>query len=293
MESEEQRVADMKTDDEHWDLIIESKKKLLDLNLKELFHYRDLVGLLVRRDLAGVYKQTILGWSWFIIQPLFNTFMYMFVFGGIAKIGTDDIPKPLFYFCGTTLWTYFAQSLTKSSETFVANAGLFGKIYFPRFTLPIAYTFTNALSMAVQFIALVAFLAYYLATGYSIHPSLWLIALPLLIVQLGMLGTGIGIMVSALTTKYRDLKQLLGFGMSLWMYATPIVYPMSQVPQKWRWIFVVNPVSAVVETFRYALLGKGTLDINAWVISIAVTVLFFCIGIVVFNYSERTFIDVI
>jgi lipopolysaccharide transport system permease protein len=286
-------VTGKSNDNEGWDLVIEAKTRLLNLNLKEILHYRDLIGLLVRRDLASVYKQTILGWAWFIIQPLFSTFMYMFVFGGIAKIGTDDIPQPLFYFCGTTLWSYFSSSLLKSSETFAANAGLFGKIYFPRFTVPISYTLTNALSMGVQFIALLVILAYYLATGFPIHPSLWLLALPLLIVQLGMLGTGMGITVSALTTKYRDLKQLLGFGMTLWMYATPVVYPMSQVPEKWRWIFVANPVSPIIETFRYSLLGKGTLDIGAWAISLVVTAAFFCVGIVIFNYSERTFIDVV
>lgn len=286
-------MADMKTSEESWDLVIEAKKKIFDLNLKELFNYRDLVGLLVRRDLASVYKQTILGWAWFIIQPLFTTFMYMFVFGGIAKIGTDDIPQPIFYFCGTALWSYFSQSLTKSADTFVANAGLFGKIYFPRFTVPIAYTLTNALSMAVQFGALLVLYVYYLATGDVFQPSLWLFVIPLLIIQLGMLGTGIGITVSSLTTKYRDLKQLLGFGMTLWMYATPIVYPLSKVPEKWRWVFAINPVSPVIETFRYALLGKGTLDIGAWSVSLVVTVLFFVFGVVVFNHSERTFIDVV
>jgi lipopolysaccharide transport system permease protein len=286
-------MNDTKTNDERWDLVIESKTKLFGLNLKELFHYRDLVGLLVRRDLASVYKQTVLGWLWFIIQPLFTTFMYMFVFGGIAKIGTDDIPQPLFYFCGTALWSYFSQSLMKSADTFAANAGLFGKIYFPRFTVPIAYTLTNALSMAVQFIALLVFYVYYLATGYAFHPSLWLLAIPLLIIQLGMLGTGIGITVTSVTTKYRDLKQLLGFGMTLWMYATPIVYPLSQVPARWHWVFSINPVSPVIETFRYALLGKGTLDIGAWCVSVGVTFAFFFFGILVFNYSERTFIDVV
>ena len=288
-------MADSATtsEEERWDLVIRSKTRLFDLNLKEILHYRDLIGLLVRRDLASVYKQTVLGWAWFIIQPLVSTFMYMFVFGGIAKIGTDGIPQPLFYFCGTTLWGYFAASLTKSSDTFVSNAGLFGKIYFPRFTVPIAYSITNALSMGVQFIALLVFIAYYVLTGYTIHASLWLLMLPLLIVQLGMLGTGIGITISALTTKYRDLKQLLGFGMTLWMYVTPVVYPLSQVPSKWRWVFTINPVSSVVETFRYSLVGKGTLDLRAWAISLAVTVIFFCVGIIVFNYSERTFIDVV
>ena len=286
-------MGDMKTQAEHWDLVIDSRKRIFKFDLKELFHYRDLVGLLVRRDLASVYKQTVLGWLWFIIQPLFSTIMYMFVFGGIAKIGTDDIPQPLFYFCGTALWSYFSQSLLKSADTFVANAAIFGKIYFPRFTVPIAYTLTNALSMGVQFGALLILYAYYLATGYVFHPTLWLLVIPVLIVQLGMLGAGIGITVSSLTTKYRDLKQLLGFGMTLWMYVTPIVYPLSKVPEKWRWVFVINPASPVIETFRYALLGKGTLDVQAWGVSLLVTIGFFLVGIVIFKYSERTFIDVV
>jgi len=276
-----------------WDLVLKPKGSLVDFNIKELIHYRDLIGLLVKRDLASMYKQTVLGWAWLIIQPLITTFMYMFVFGGIAKIGTDGIPQPIFYFCGTTLWTYFSQSLIKSSDTFVANSGLFGKIYFPRFTMPIAYAVTNAVSMGVQLIALVIFYFYYVATGYSFQTSPLLLLLPLLIVQLGMLGTGIGITVSSLTTKYRDLKQLLGFGITLWMYATPILYPLSQVPAKWRWVFIVNPVSSVIETFRFSLLGKGTFDPLAWGISLVVTAAFFICGIMVFNYSERTFIDVV
>jgi lipopolysaccharide transport system permease protein len=282
-----------KIDEEGWDLVLKPKGNLFNLNIRELIHYRDLVGLLVKRDLASSYKQTVLGWAWLIIQPLITTFTYMFVFGGIAKIGTDGIPPPIFYFCGTTLWTYFSQSLIKSSDTFVANSGLFGKIYFPRFTMPIAYAVTNAVSMGVQFLALVAFYFYYLASGYSFQTSPLLLLLPILIVQLGMLGTGIGITVSSLTTKYRDLKQLIGFGMTLWMYATPIVYPLSQVPAKWRWVFVVNPVSPVIETFRYALLGKGTFDPAAWGVSLVVTMFFFAFGLMVFNYSERTFIDVV
>jgi lipopolysaccharide transport system permease protein len=282
-----------KQDEEGWDLILKPRGSLVKLNIKEIIHYRDLIGLLVKRDLASMYKQTVLGWAWLIIQPLITTFMYMFVFGGIAKMGTDGIPQPIFYFCGTTLWGYFSLSLMKSSDTFVANAGLFGKIYFPRFTMPISYALTNAVSMGVQFIALIVFYIYYIAIGYSFHTSPLLLLLPLLIIQLGMLGTGIGITVSSLTTKYRDLKQLLGFGMTLWMYATPIVYPLSQVPEKWRWVFVLNPVSPVIETFRYSLLGKGTFDPITWGVSLVVTLAFFVFGIMVFNYSERTFIDVV
>ncbi len=287
-------AGNMKDEDmEDWSLVIRPKTGLLQLNLRELFHYRDLVGLLVKRDLANVYKQTVLGWLWFIIQPLFTTAMYMIVFGGIAKIGTDDIPQPLFYFSGTILWTFFSMNLTKSSETFAANAGLFGKIYFPRFTMPIAYTVTNAVSMGVQFIFLLVFYAYYLLTGYAFAPSLWLFAVPLLIIQLGMLGTGVGLIISALTTKYRDLKQLVAFGMTLWMYATPIVYPLSKVPTGWRWAYTINPVAPVIESFRFALLGKGSLDLGAMAMSIGVTFLLFLLGIVIFNHNERTFIDVV
>ncbi len=279
--------------EERWDLVIRPKVGLFSLNLRELVQYRDLVGLMVQRDLASTYKQTVLGWLWFIIQPLATTLIYMFVFGGIAKIGTDEIPQPLFYFCGTMLWTFFSQNLLKCADTFVANAGLFGKIYFPRFTMPIAYLLTSALSLGVQFLAFLAFYAYYLLTGYSYQPTLWLLAVPFLVLQLGMLGAGIGIAVSALTTKYRDLKQLLGFGVSLWLYATPIVYPMSKIPQKWQWVSLVNPVSPVIETFRYAMLGRGTLNLTGLVWSVVATVMFLFLGIIVFNYSERTFVDVV
>jgi lipopolysaccharide transport system permease protein len=280
-------------DEGNWDLILKPKTHLLDLNVRELVRYRDLVGLLVKRDLASVYKQTVLGWLWFIIQPIMTTVMYMFVFGNIAKIGTDGIPQPLFYYSGTVLWTFFANNLTKSSETFAANSGLFGKIYFPRFTVPISYVLTNAFSMAIQLGMLVAFCIYYLVTGYVFIPSFWLLLLPVLLLQMGLLGTGIGITISALTTKYRDLKHLVSFGMQLWMYATPVVYPVSQVPAKWRWAYSINPVAPIVETFRYALLGKGTLDIVAWGASVVFTLVIFFVGVVVFNYNERTFIDVV
>lgn len=274
-------------------MILKPKTRLLELNIRELFHYRDLIGLLVKRDLASVYKQTVLGWLWFIIQPLMTTVMFMFVFGNIAKIGTDGIPQPLFYFSGTVLWTFFATNLTKSSETFASNSNLFGKIYFPRFTVPISYIATGAFSLAIQLTTLAIFCVYYLATGYAFHPSPWLLMLPVLIVQLAMLSTGFGITVSSLTTKYRDLKHLLVFGVQLWMYASPIVYPLSQVPAKWRWAYLINPVSSVIETFRYSLLGKGTLDLGALGISMSFTVALFFVGIVVFNHNERTFIDIV
>jgi lipopolysaccharide transport system permease protein len=279
--------------EENWDLVIRPRSGLFSFNIRELIHYRDLVGLLVQRDLASTYKQTILGWLWFIVQPLMTTLVFMFVFGGIARIGTDDIPQPLFYFCGTMLWSYFSQNLLKCADTFAVNAGLFGKIYFPRLTMPIAYIVTNALSMGVQFLALIVLYGYYLLAGYQFQPTLWLLSVPLLVIQLGILGAGIGIAISALTTKYRDLKQLLGFGVTLWMYATPIVYPISKIPQKWQWVSFANPVSPVVETFRYALLGRGTLDLTSLEWSLVATAVLFVFGLIVFNYSERTFVDVV
>jgi lipopolysaccharide transport system permease protein len=283
----------MEDREEDWTLIIQPKEKLFHLNLSELKHYRDLIGLLVRRDFVSVYKQTILGPLWFIIQPLITTVMYMFVFGNIAKISTDNIPQPLFYFSGTMLWTFFSNNLTKTADTFISNANLFGKIYFPRFTVPIAYTITNSFTLGIQAAVLVVFYLYYVFSGISITPNLWLCVLPILVIQLAMLGVGLGIMISALTTKYRDLKNLVGFGMQLWMYATPIVYPLSQVPERWRWVYIVNPVSPIIETFRFALLGKGNPHFSRWMLSLVFSVLIFVCGIIVFNRNERTFIDVV
>jgi len=266
-----------------WDLVIKPKDKLLDFNLREIFHYRDLIGLLAKRDLANVYKQTLLGPLWFMIQPLMTTLIYMFVFGNIAKLGTDGIPQPLFYFSGTMLWTFFANNLVKSSETFAANAGLFGKIYFPRFTV----------TLGVQLLLLIAFYIYYAATGVAVTPTWGLLLAPLLVIELGALGIGIGVIISSFTTKYRDLKHLVGFGMQLWMYATPIIYPASKVPDKWKVLLALNPVSPIVETFRTTLLGHGTFDGKAIAASMAMTVAILMVGIIIFNHNERSFIDVV
>ena len=276
-----------------WDLIIKPKDKLLDFNLREIFHYRDLIGLLAKRDLANVYKQTLLGPLWFMIQPLMTTLIYMFVFGNIAKMGTDGIPQPLFYFSGTMLWTFFSNNLTKSSETFAANAGLFGKIYFPRFTVPISYMITSFVTLGVQLILLMVFYAYYAATGVTVTPTWGLLLAPVLVVELGTLGIGIGIIISSFTTKYRDLKHLVSFGMQLWMYATPIIYPASEIPGRWRKLLALNPVSPIIEAFRSALLGHGNFDTRAILTSMGITAVIFLGGIVIFNHNERTFIDVV
>jgi len=279
--------------DESWDLIIEPNRRLFDLRLRELYQYRDLIGLLVRRDFVAAYNQTVLGPFWFLIQPLMMTLMFMFVFGNIAKLGTDGIPKPLFYFSGTILWSYFSHCLTKCSNTFNSNAQLFGKIYFPRMAVPISYAVTEFITESIQFTLLLVFYFYYLLTGHSFNTNWWLLAVPLLVIQLGALGVGLGIIISSLTTKYRDLKQLLAFGMQLWMYATPIVYPLSTVPEKWLWVYKVNPVSPVIEMFRYALLGSGNFPLESWLVSVGISVAVLLLGIIIFNRNERTFIDVI
>lgn len=278
---------------EKWTLVIEPKGKLFQFNIKELLHYKDLIGLLTRRDFVAGYKQTILGPLWFIAQPLITTFMYMFVFGNILKIGTDNIPQPLFYFSGTMLWSFFSSNLVKASDIFAANAGLFGKIYFPRIVVPFSQILTNALTMAVQFATLLVFMVYYFFAGYSYGFSLWVLTVPLLLAQLAAMGIGIGMIISSITTKYRDLKNLVGFGMSLLMYATPIMYPMSKVPEKWRWAFDLNPISPILEMFRFSLLGSGRLELKLWLISLGVTPAVFWLGLIIFNRNERTFIDVI
>ncbi len=274
-----------------WDLIIEPSHNLFELRLKELYQYRELIGLLIRRDFVATYKQTIMGPLWFFIQPIMTSVMFMFVFGNIAKLGTDGIPQPMFYYSGTILWTYFAHGLTQNANTFNANGQLFGKIYFPRMAVPISYWAMEVITLLIQFSLLLVFYFYYLATGFSFHTNWWILVVPLLILQLGALGVGLGIIISSWTTKYRDLKQLLTFGMQFWMYCTPIVYPMSKVPQKWLWVYEINPVAPIIEMFRYSFLGSGSLPLGSWLISLAVSSIILFLGIVIFNRNERTFID--
>ncbi len=279
--------------EENWDLVINADKNLISFDLKELLQYRDLIKLLIRRDFVSVYKQTIFGPLWFVFQPLMSTLVYMFVFGNIAQLGTDGIPQPLFYFSGTMLWTFFATTLQKCSDTFTNNASLFGKVYFPRFTMPISYVVNALFTMGIQFGFMLLFYLYYLIAGYRFVPTFWILATPLYIVQLGMLGIGFGIMTSALTTKYRDLRNLVTFGLSILMYATPVVYPISNVPEKWKLLFQLNPVTPVIEMFRYSFLGNGNHNLGMWLYSFVASVLIFWVGLVTFTRNEKTFIDVI
>ena len=283
----------MEENKEDWDLVIKPKSKILDLRLREVIHYRDLIYLFVKRDFTTAYKQTILGPLWYIVQPLVSTVMYAFIFGNLAQIGTDGIPYLLFYYAGTMLWTYFTGTLNSASGVFTSNSSIFGKVYFPRLTVPISTTIGHIIRLGIQFLILMCFYIYYLITGSAIHPSPMLLLFPLLVIWIGLLGCGIGMTVSALTTKYRDLNQLLSFGLSLAMYATPIVYPLSEAPANLMWIFYLNPMSAPVELFRIWFYGAGSVPFYMILESLILTFVCFFVGLILFNRNERTFVDVV
>ena len=279
--------------EENWDLIIKPKRKWLDVNLREIYQYRDLVKMFITRDFVTVYKQTVLGPIWFILNPLFTTIIYSFIFGRLANIPTDGVPQTLFYYGGTMLWNYFSTCLNSGADAFSSNASLFGKVYFPRLTVPISKVISNLIPVVIQFMTLLGFYIYFIIIGADVRPTVWVLAFPLLLAQLAALGMGLGIIISSLTTKYRDLRQLVGFGISLWMYGTPIVYPLSQVPEKYRWIMVLNPVSAPIEGFRAAFYGVGGTTPEMMYSSIGITVFVLFTGLLLFNHNERTFVDVI
>jgi lipopolysaccharide transport system permease protein len=276
-----------------WDLTVSSKHKLLDFKLRELIKYRDLVFMFFWRDFITTYKQTIMGPLWHIISPLFSTLIYTFTFGNIAGIGTDGIPSLLFYFGGTMLWTYFSTCLNSASNIFLANAGVFGKVYFPRLSVPIATTMSALFKLLIQFAFLMAFLVFYIVTGNPVRPSLSAFLFPLMLLWLGALGTGMGMIFSSLTTKYRDLTVVLSLGLQMAMYVTPVVYPLSQVPQRFRLLFYINPVSAPMELFRIWFYGVGNVPNTMILISLAATALLVFVGMILFFRVERTFMDVI
>jgi len=274
--------------------VITPKIGWFDLRLKELWRYRDLIMLFVRRDFVAVYKQTILGPLWFLIQPLMTTLIFTVIFGKVAKIPTDGVPPTLFYLAGVTSWTYFANCLNKTSNTFVGNAGIFGKVYFPRLAIPVSVVISNLIAFGIQFVLFVGFVAWYgLVADAAIKPNVWMLILPLLILQMALLGLGFGIIVSSLTTKYRDLTQLVGFGVQLWMYLTPIVYPISQLSEKWQTVMAFNPMAPVVEMFRYAFLGSGEINLTHYGISIAMTLVILLVGMTLFTRVEKDFMDTV
>lgn len=276
-----------------WTTVIRPQNGRLDINLIDIWRYRDLIILFVRRDFVAVYKQTILGPLWFLLQPLLSTLVFVIVFGFIAKIPTDGLPQILFYLSGIVIWQYFASCLVKTSDTFVANAGMFGKVYFPRLIVPISIVLTNLLTLGIQLCLFIIFWISYYARGANIHLTAWIFTIPFLVLQMAALGLGLGILISSMTTKYRDLNFVVGFGVQLWMYATPIVYPMSQIPEKWQWLFSLNPMAAIVEIFRLAFLGTGSVQLWQWGVSISVTAIILLTGIILFSRIEKTFMDTV
>lgn len=273
---------------------ISSQHKLLDLRLKEVWQYRDLILLFTKRSFIVGYKQTILGPAWIFLNPLISSIAHAFVFGGIAGMGTDGIPALLFYVASNALWQFFYACVVENAGTFTGNANVFGKVYFPRLTVPVSSVLSAIIRFVVQMIMVMAFLLYYLAIGaVSIHWETWLL-LPIILLQLGMLGMGFGIIVSSLTTKYRDLSVLVGFGMQLWMYATPIVYPMSELDAGWmQTVLRINPVTAPTELFRYAVLGQGNIMMDSYALSWGITIAVVLVGIIIFNRVEKTFMDTV
>ena len=278
--------------DEAWSLVIRPKGNPFSIDFRELYRYRDLVALFVKRDFTTVYKQTILGPLWFVIQPIFTTMIYVFIFGRLAGLSTDGIPQSLFYFAGTTMWSYFNNTMVNVTDTFVSNASLFGKIYFPRLTAPASKLISNLIPFGIQLATLAVLYAVEVARGATIAPTWLLAALPLLVLWLAAIALGTGMIVSALTTKYRDLRHLLGFGMQLWMYATPVVWPFSELPARLRWAAYINPVSAPIEAFRVALYGRGTLPAPMVWSSVGLTIFVLFLGLILFHKNESTFIDV-
>lgn len=277
----------------NWTTIIKPKTGWFDINLKELIQYKDLIVMFVKRDFKTLYKQTILGPLWLIISPLLTTLMFTVVFGNIANISTDGMPQIVFYMLGTTVWTYFSSCLTKTSSTFTGNAAIFGKVYFPRLVTPISTVISGLINFSVQFLMFLGFMGYFMIKGSPIHPNLYILMTPFLLVQLAALALGFGIIISSLTTKYRDLAVLVTFGVQLWMYATPVVYPASQISGKLKTLMMLNPVSPIVEAFRYSFLGSGSIPWNYLGISVITTLVVLFVGVVLFSRVEKTFMDTV
>lgn len=280
--------------DSHYDWHIEGKSSLMDLKLKEVWDYRDLLWLLVRRDFVAFYKQTILGPAWFFIQPLMTTIIFTFVFGRLGGFKTDGIPQPLFYMAGVTTWNYFADCLTKTSTVFKDNAHIFGKVYFPRLIMPLSIVVSNLVKFGTQMILFLCMLGYYLIfRREECSPNMYILLFPYLILLMALLGLGLGMIISAMTTKYRDLAFLVTFGVQLLMYATTVVYPLSTADSGIRWIIEANPMTAVIETFRYGFLGNASFSWSGLGYSSIFTFIVLVFGVVIFNKVERTFVDTV
>ncbi len=276
-----------------WTEEIQSENSLFSVNVKEVWHYRDLLLLLVKRDFITFYKQTILGPIWFFIQPLLTMLVYIILFGQIAKINISGLPQMAFYLSGITIWNYFSESLTKISTVFKDNSTIFGKIYFPRLIMPLSIVLSALMKFVVQFSLFILVVLYFSIVQKTIHPNIWIVATPFLILLMAIFALGIGMIFSALTTKYKDLSFLLTFGIQLFMYATPVVYPISAIPESLKWLANSNPLSCIFECFRYGYLGFGTFEVSDLVRSSTIIILLFMIGVITFNKVEKSFMDTV
>lgn len=277
---------------QQWTETIESSHSLFDLKLGEVWKYRDLVYMFVKRDFVSAFKQTILGPAWFFINPIFTTIVYLVVFGRIAGLSTDGAPQVLFYLAGITMWNYFSACLTGTSNVFTGNASIFGKVYFPRLVMPLTIVISNLMKFGVQFLLFLAVWIYYYAKG-EVQPNIWILATPFLILLMAVLALGLGMIFSALTTKYRDLQMLLSFGVSLLMYATPVIYPLSSIKGIFRNISLYNPLTGIFECFKYGWLGVGDFSVNMLLISSVIIFILLAIGTVIFNKVEKSFMDTV
>lgn len=279
--------------DDEWTMIIRPQRAWWDLQLGDLWQYRDLIRLLVWRDFVAAYKQTILGPLWHVIQPVLTTLIFTIIFSRVARLPTDGLPPFLFYMAGNTLWVYFQSCLLKTSNSFTENAGIFGKVYFPRLSIPISTIISNLISFGIRFAIFLLFLLYYMARESAVRPNGWALLLPVYLLIMAGLGLGIGTIISSLTTKYRDLQHLVGFGAQLLMYATPIIYPLSSVPENWRWLLLGNPITSVVEMFRLGFLGSSVVEPVSLLYSSGFAIAALVIGVVAFSHVENSFMDTV
>ncbi|MCO6509274.1 MAG: ABC transporter permease [Aridibacter famidurans] len=278
---------------EEWSFTIRPKHGWFDVDIVELWQYRDLLYMFVKRDFVSFYKQTVLGPLWFFIQPLFTTIVFTFVFGNLAGLSTDGLPQPLFYLAGITAWNYFSDCIIKTSTVFKDNATLFGKVFFPRMIMPLSIVTSNLVRFGVQMILFLGMMGYFAAVGATFHITSSILLLPLLILLMALLGLGLGLTITAMTTRYRDLSFLVTFGVQLLMYVTTVIYPLSAAPEKYRWLIELNPMTGIIEAFRYAFLGKGDFDIWSLGYSSLATVVILAFGVLIFNKAEKNFVDTV
>ena len=283
----------MDTNNDKWTTIIGEETSIFKINFREVWRYKDLLFLFVKRDFVTFYKQTILGPLWFIIQPLLTTAMFVIVFGNIAKLSTDGAPKIVFYLAGVTIWSYFSDTLTKTASVFTTNASIFGKVYFPRLIMPLSLVFSALIKFGVQFSIFLAVLFYFILTDSNVHPNAYVLLTPILILIMAVLSLGLGMIISSMTTKYKDLSFLVTFGVQLFMYATPVVFPLSTLPPEYQSVIMLNPLTGIFECFRYAFLGAGSFQFSMLLYSVLVSFAILAIGTIVFNKVEKSFIDTV